>query len=122
MNKSVVGWVVAGLAVLVAASRAGAGTEADYKALFGEEERKVAADTDAKATAAFAAKLLYAARTVGDQKDLQALLCEKAYEFGKKFANVHVMVNAEEKVLSAVEGIGKKGASRIYNWLRGKVT
>ncbi|MCY2925925.1 MAG: hypothetical protein NT031_10885, partial [Planctomycetota bacterium] len=84
MNKSVVGWVVAGLAVLCVASVAPGGTEADYKALFGEEEQKVVAGADAKAAGAFAVKLLDAAKTVGGQKDLQSLLCEKAYQFGKK--------------------------------------
>lgn len=45
---------------------------------------------------------------------------KKAYEFGKKFSSVLGMVSAEEKVLAEVEGIGKKGAKRIHEWLRGK--
>lgn len=64
-------------------------------------------------------------RTVGPVEVVAAQfpgVSKKAYEFGKKFTNVHMMVNADEKTLEKVEGIGKKGASRIYNWLRGKVT
>lgn len=45
---------------------------------------------------------------------------KKAYEFGKLFKNVHEMVNADAKGIEKVEGIGKKGANRIYDWLRGK--
>jgi ERCC4-type nuclease len=45
---------------------------------------------------------------------------KKAFEFGKKFKSVLALVNAEERSLSEVEGIGKKGASKIYRWLRGE--
>lgn len=43
---------------------------------------------------------------------------KKAYDFGKAFKSVHEMVNAKEDVLVKVEGVGKKGAKRIWNWLR----
>ncbi|MCY2930139.1 MAG: LamG domain-containing protein [Planctomycetota bacterium] len=56
---------------------------ADYKAVFGEEERTVLA-AGGGASVKFAAKLLDAAKGVGKQPDFQALLCEKAYEFGMK--------------------------------------
>ncbi len=82
MTRSAIVWVVAGLAVLCLSSRVMGDAAADYKTLFGEEER--ALDGGARASAGFAAKLLQAAKGVGGQKDLQALLCEKAYEFGMK--------------------------------------
>ena len=84
MNKSIVGWVVAGLAVLCLASRAMADAEADYKALFGEEDQRVVTSKDTKAAADFAFKLLKTAKVNNDKKDLQILLCEKAYDFGMK--------------------------------------
>lgn len=43
---------------------------------------------------------------------------EKAWSFGKQFRSVYEMVTASAKELGEVEGIGKKGASRIYDWLR----
>ena len=55
---------------------------------------------------------------------------KKAYEFGKHFPNVHSMFcnnghcticdKSFESNVTKVEGIGKKGANRIYDWLRGK--
>ena len=45
---------------------------------------------------------------------------KKAFEFGKKFKSVFALVNAEERSLSEVDGIGKKGAGKIYRWLRGE--
>jgi len=84
MARRTVGWAGAGLWVLCLSSWAMADAEAEYKMLFGQDEAKVAASRNTKDAAAFAAKLLNAAKSVGDQKDLQALLCEKAYEFGLK--------------------------------------
>src|SRR5262249_54776350 len=46
---------------------------------------------------------------------------KKAWEFGKKFKSVEALVAASEKELSELDGIGKKGAKKIYNWLRGEV-
>lgn len=43
---------------------------------------------------------------------------EKAWNFGKVFDNVVDMVNADPKRLEEVEGIGKKLATRTYEWLR----
>jgi len=54
----------------------------DYETLFGQKER--AASKSLKASAEFAAELLGAAKLANEQKELQALLCEKAYEFGIK--------------------------------------
>ncbi|MCY2928735.1 MAG: hypothetical protein NTV86_04425, partial [Planctomycetota bacterium] len=84
MTKSTFCWVVAGLTVVCLPSWAMAGAEADYKALFGEDEEKVSASNDSKEAAEFATRLVHAARAVGDQKDLQILLCTKAYEFAMK--------------------------------------
>lgn len=47
-------------------------------------------------------------------------VARKAYEFGKVFRTVHEMVNAEVVRLESVDGIGKKGARRIYDYLRGR--
>ncbi|MCY2926528.1 MAG: formylglycine-generating enzyme family protein [Planctomycetota bacterium] len=83
MTRSTIGWVVAGLAALCLSSPATAGVEADYKTLFGEEE-KALADKGPEGRAELAAKLLDGAKSVGGQKDLQILLCQKAYEYGMK--------------------------------------
>lgn len=67
---------------------------------------------------------VFTRRTVGPVELVAAQfpgVSKKAYEFGKTFATVHAMVNAEEKRLGEIEGIGKKGAKRIWNWLRGEV-
>lgn len=45
---------------------------------------------------------------------------KKAYEFGKTFKSVHAMVNAKVEELGEVRGMGKKGAERIWKWLRGE--
>lgn len=42
----------------------------------------------------------------------------KAWEFGKKFKTVEELVGASEKELREVDGIGAKGAKRIWQWLR----
>jgi len=42
----------------------------------------------------------------------------KAYAFGKWFKSVKDMVDADEKELMEVEGIGKIGAKKIHAWLR----
>ena len=47
---------------------------------------------------------------------------EKAWNFGRRFESVYDMVNADQKELGEVDGIGKKGASRIYEWLRKRTT
>ena len=59
MNKSTVGILVVGIAVLCASSWAMADAAGDYQTLFGEEEK--AAARSAKGSAEFAAKLLNAA-------------------------------------------------------------
>jgi len=66
--------------------RAAAGDEArrTYEELFGEEARKVRATGSTADDAALAAKLLDSARTVSDAPKLQAVLCEKTYEFGAR--------------------------------------
>ena len=43
---------------------------------------------------------------------------KKAYAFGKRFKSVEELAGASVKELCEVEGIGKKGAERIYEWLR----
>lgn len=43
---------------------------------------------------------------------------EKAWAAGKKFDTIHDMVNASQKELSGVDGIGKVLAERIWKWLR----
>ncbi|MCY2928850.1 MAG: LamG domain-containing protein [Planctomycetota bacterium] len=83
MTRSDLVWVAAGLAILCLSGRAMADVQADYKAVFGEEEKTVLSGGP-RASADFAAKLLAAAKGVGEQKDLQAMLCEKAYDFGMK--------------------------------------
>ncbi len=63
-----------------------AGPETDYKALFGDAEARVLATRTTEDDGAFAVKLLDAAKTVSDQKDLQRFLYAKTAEFGIKDA------------------------------------
>ena len=84
--------------VLLLASMAWADAVGDYKALFGDEE-KAATTKGPKAAPEFAAKLLTAAKAVGEQKDLQALLYEKAYEFGLKAPQGHATAIEAMKLL-----------------------
>jgi len=80
-----------------------ADAQGDYDVLFGREEAKVAAGRNANDAAAFAAKLLNAAKATGDQKDLQALLCEKAYEFGvKNISSFPTAIDAMKLLAQAV--------------------
>ena len=83
LNKFTVALVVVGIGVLCLSSWAMADAAGDYDTLFGQEE-KAAAAKGAAASAELAARLLNAAKSASGQKDLQALLCEKAYEFGMK--------------------------------------
>ena len=53
-----------------------------YESLYGAEARKVSASYTKRDDVAFAAQLLEAAHDAPDSPALQALLCEKAYEFG----------------------------------------
>jgi ERCC4-type nuclease len=61
-------------------------------------------------------------RTVGPVEQVASTLPgidRKAYEFGKRFKCVRDLVNATEKELEQVDGVGKKGAKRIVEWLSG---
>jgi hypothetical protein len=82
MSRKTAGFVATGL-VLGLSCLAWADAAGDYEALFGQEE-KAAIAKGAAASAEFAARLLSAAKSAGGQKDLQDLLCDKAYEFGMK--------------------------------------
>jgi formylglycine-generating enzyme required for sulfatase activity len=81
MSKASV--VAAAAVVFCVGSHALADAAGDYQTLFGQEERAIAGKAP-KVLADFAAKLFTAARSVTDQTELQALLCEKAYEYGTK--------------------------------------
>lgn len=83
MTRSRTALVAAGIVLCSLCHWAMADAEADYKAVFGDEEAK-AIGGSGKDAAVFAAKLLKAAKSVGEQIDLQALLCQKSYEFGVK--------------------------------------
>jgi hypothetical protein len=83
MSQSRVALAVVGIGVLCLSSQALADAAGDYETLFGQEE-KVAAAKGTAASAEFAGSLLNAAKSASGQKELQALLCEKAYEFGIK--------------------------------------
>jgi formylglycine-generating enzyme required for sulfatase activity len=83
VNKVTVVLFVVGIGLLCLSSWAWADAAGDYEMLFGQEE-KAAVAKGAAASAEFAGRLLNAAKSVGAQKELQALLCEKAYELGIK--------------------------------------
>jgi formylglycine-generating enzyme required for sulfatase activity len=78
-----VGRCVTGGFLLLLAGAAWADVAGDYQGLFGEKEKE-AIRKGPKAQVELAAELLGAVKSVSGQKDLQALLCEKAYEFGMK--------------------------------------
>lgn len=82
VTRSAVVWVLAGWTAFCLPARAMGDAAGDYKSLFGEEEKALGGG--ARATTNFADKLLKAAKGLGEQKDLQALLCDKAYEHGMK--------------------------------------
>jgi len=80
-------WLAAAGVVLFSfASATLADAESDYKLLFGQDEAKVLARRNPKEIAAFAAKLLSAAKTVSEQKPLQNLLLDKAYDLAMRDA------------------------------------
>jgi formylglycine-generating enzyme required for sulfatase activity len=83
MAMSNLGKFVMGGALLLIARAAWADAAGDYQALFGQDEQAAVAK-GVRAAPEFAAKLANAAKSIGAQKELQALLCEKAYEFGVK--------------------------------------
>jgi len=83
MNKSTGIFLSVTIWILCLSSPSWADAAGDYEALFGQDE-KAAAAKGAAASAEFAARLLNAAKSSGGQKDLQALLCDKAYELGIK--------------------------------------
>jgi len=83
LNKSTVALIVVGIGIFCLSSWAMADAAGDYEALFGQDE-KTAAAKGVFTSAEFAGTLLDAAKSAGGQKDLQALLCEKAYELGIK--------------------------------------
>jgi formylglycine-generating enzyme required for sulfatase activity len=97
--------------VLFLAGLAWADAASDYKSLFGDEE-KAATAKGLKAAPEFAAKMLAAAKTVGEQKDLQTLLYEKAYEFGMKAPAGHATAIEAMKLLIDSAPEEKRAASQ----------
>jgi formylglycine-generating enzyme required for sulfatase activity len=83
MSKPTVAALVLGAAVLCISSWAMADAAADYQELYGKAEKEALAKGGMGAPQ-FAAKLLTAAKKVEAQKDLQAMLCQKACELGMK--------------------------------------
>jgi formylglycine-generating enzyme required for sulfatase activity len=104
MGKCVTLGIVLSLAHPVWADAAG-----DYQGLFGEEENAATAK-GAKGAPEFAAKLLDAAKSAGGQKDLQALLCEKAYQFGTKAPAGYSAAAEAMKLLIGAGGDNKAAA------------
>jgi formylglycine-generating enzyme required for sulfatase activity len=70
--------------LLAATGAAFADAKSDFDMLYGQEARKVAATPSTVDDAAFAAKLVQDAKSLGDSPQLQALVYEKACEFGMK--------------------------------------
>ena len=102
--------ILAAVIVMVSyATWALADAPGDYKLLFGQEEQK-ALKGGAKGAAEFAAKLLTSAKTVPDQKELLALLCEKAHEFGMKDAAGAGQQTAVEAMKLLAESVPEKKA------------
>jgi len=46
-------------------------------------------------------------------------ISKKAWEFGKRFKSVSELVSATEKDFCELDGVGKKGAKKIYEWIHG---
>ena len=62
-------------------SSARADAESEYKSLFGPDDARLSASGDRAAQAAFAGKLFKAASQASYNRNFQALLCQKAYDF-----------------------------------------
>lgn len=88
-----------------------ADAKSDYEMLFGTEEKRVAATKTTVDDAAFAGKLLDAAKALGDSPELQVLICLKAYEFGRRHRGSHA------KALEAIELLEKTFPDRRSEWL-----
>ena len=65
-------------------ARAPADAKSDYEMLYGAREKKVLATKSTADDAALAGELLASAKHLADSPKLQAILYEKAYEFGAK--------------------------------------
>lgn len=72
------------IVVLLLSEPLWADPQADFENLFGSDAKKALATPDTRDDADLAATLLKAAQAATASPDLQALLCEKAYEFGVK--------------------------------------
>ena len=75
---------IGALALTTCAEPLRADAAADYQALFGADEKKVAATRQTADDAAFADKLVQGAKALADSPKLQALLWQKAWAFGRK--------------------------------------
>ncbi|MCY2924473.1 MAG: VWA domain-containing protein [Planctomycetota bacterium] len=106
MNKSMVGWAVAGLAVLCLSSRVMAGAEAAdrlYEQVYGEESRSVQLSGEPEAAVAFAKKLVVDAQSLKDDPAFAVFMLGKAYEFGSKdVAGYPVAMDALKAILDRV--------------------
>ena len=83
------------------ATQALADVRSDYEAVFGREDRSVAATSTTLDDAVFAGKLLEAAKSLRDSPKLQVFVWERAYELGLKHRTGHA------KALEAIELLQK---------------
>jgi sulfatase modifying factor 1 len=93
-----------------------ADAEADFQEVFGTKARKVAATGSTRDDAEFAAALLDAAKDVGDRRDLQILLYEKAADFGAKdLTGCETALQAVQYLMVAVPARQEDWHEKILN-------
>ncbi|MCY2930141.1 MAG: formylglycine-generating enzyme family protein [Planctomycetota bacterium] len=109
MTRLALLWAAAGMVVLCLSSRAAAGAKETYDELYSKEE-KAAIDKGPQAQAGYAAALLKDAKVLGEQKDLQVLLCEKAFGFGMKDPSGY-QTAIDATILLAVVAPDQKGSA-----------
>ena len=93
-------------AVLCLCDRVRADAAGDFEAIFGPEAKKVAATRIKSDDVALAAKMLAAAADAPDSPEFQAILYEKAYEFGIKSKDGY------DHAIAAARSLGRSGPKR----------
>ena len=93
-----------------------ADAESDYKMLFGDEAKRVAASPSTADDAAFGKKLLTAATQMADSPGVQVLLYEKAYEFAVRDRNAY------PTALKAIACLEQAKPEKIGDWQSKKLT
>jgi hypothetical protein len=98
MKRTILVPAVLSVHLLVVVSALGATPQEQYDATYGEDAKKAVGP----AAKAFAERLVAAAKDAKDAPDFQALLCERAYEFGARHPSGHAAAEAGMTMLAAL--------------------